>query len=92
MNKERLMDYVVASYRKGVRDWLREHDATHKELADRVGFDKQYVTETVSGNRMKKGPTLSNAVLMALATDKSLDELCGLDKLRERVSDEQGAR
>lgn len=86
------MDYVVASYRKGVRDWLLEHEATHKELADRAGFDKQYVTETVSGHRMKKGPTLANAVLMALATDRSMDELCGLDKLRERASDGQTKR
>lgn len=87
-----LRKFVVASYRAGIRKWLSDNNVTQEHLASIAGCDRQYVAYSVSRGSFTRGPTLASAVSIALATGMSLDELCGLDMIRERMTDGQDIR
>lgn len=79
--------YVIASIRRNLRRWLTDTDTTRTALADRAGVAHVDMTRLMgdAAKPVKRGPALWPVVQVAIATGMSLDELCGLDKLRAQM-------
>ena len=79
--------YVTAAIRRSINRWLTSTDTTRTALADRAGVAHIDMSRLMGDayKPIKRGPALFTLVQVALATGMSLDELCGLDQLRERM-------
>lgn len=87
LKREAMARYVAASVAANVRAWLNEHHETHQGLADRCGIPRVTITRLLQGKAQGQegGPRLGTAVALALAMGMTLDELCGIGRVRERL-------
>lgn len=87
LEREAMARYVAASVAANVRAWLSEHHETHQGLADRCGIPRVTITRLLQGKAQGQegGPRLGTAVALALAMGTTLDELCGIGRVRERL-------
>lgn len=84
----RVRRYVAACMSESILGYLGRTGMTQAELARRAGLNPSLVSYMVSGwsgSARPKIVSLGTAVAVAVVTGMSLDEMCGLDRLREEM-------
>jgi hypothetical protein len=81
--------YVTAAFRSRLNRWMNTTNTSRTALADRAGIARIDMSRLMgdASQPIKRGPALFTLVQIALATGMSLDELCGLDQLREKMGE-----
>jgi hypothetical protein len=84
---DNIRTYVTAAIRSRLNRWMNTTNTSRTALADRAGVAHTDMSRLMGDayKPIKRGPALYTLVQIALATGMSLDELCGLDTLREQM-------
>ena len=86
---ENTRTYVTAAIRSRLNRWMNTTNTSRTALADRAGVGHTDMSRLMgdASQPIKRGPALFTLVQVALATGMSLDELCGLDRLRAQMGE-----
>lgn len=90
MSKSSMDRYVVAAFRANTARLMDERGMRQVDLARESGINKGSVADvlgrTAKGMASGRGPSIATAAAVAMTLGVTLDELCGLDRVRQRMA------
>lgn len=87
LSREGVYKYVVDALYHNIRRHLHAHGKTQGDVAEKLGMTANDVSHLFHRGSGSRGPTVSRLAAVALVLGTTMDELCGLDRLRVEIDE-----